>query len=313
MVKRATLIKDNNKKFGKRYNLEDFEKKLLPNLEENSAGLKTNQIATLLDTNRNTAAKYLKTLEALKRIYQRKVGTSKLWYVAQVSENLNLIGPNIIVVNSNLDLVKVNNIYASKIKKMPEEIIGTSIWRYNPFKTHKKTLEPYIRKEIKKLEEGKAQVIIYKENLRTENGSVDSISLEISKPTNDKTYSLLYLDLNAQRLAELELLNHQTTEVLLKITSNYFSIHNDQYKIIKVSQNVLDEFNNGKSLLDDTKCYDFYHKRDKPCLNCPSKRSSINLDKLGDYKPYCSESYPIYSDGVKKGHIINIKVKKKTK
>ena len=132
----------------KRYNLEDLEKKIFDLLDRNPRGLNINQIASLLEINRNTISKWLKTLEAKNKIISRKTGVSNLYYKGGKKTNI-LAGPYVLIVekilaekvdstsenvkNDKLIIKRSNTMYLERINEIKESFIGSGLFIFFPF------------------------------------------------------------------------------------------------------------------------------------------------------------------------------------
>jgi DNA-binding Lrp family transcriptional regulator len=303
-----------NKKFGKRYNLEGIRLKILNLLEKYENGLNINQISSQLDINRNTISKYLKTLEASNTVKSRKVGVSTLWYRSSPKQRRS--GPNILLVkqhnDNRIEIINSNKIYCETISKIPESLIGHSIWNFYPFSQFKPDLEPFFLSAFQQLTD-KNDMVSHKFEFKQNEEEVVLVFNLRYQSQEKSLFSIEYNDITLQAELEKDLLNPESFEILMNtIYDVYISVQTETFKVIKANQKTLDEFNNGFPLKDNIFCYDLYHKRDKPCPDCPAieameKGENIERDiSQVDKGVYKYQVFPIKSKTGISGYILKI-------
>lgn len=317
-------IKDDEadkKKYGRRYDIDSFETALLDVLDEYDHGLNTSQIADHFEMNRNSAAKYLKTIEAMGKITSRKVGTSKLWYRLVTEEEMR--GPGIIVIKEDYTIVKTNEIYASKIRRMREEVKGTSLWEHPPFSNDSESLKSKIDEALSKLKTTPREEVSIDLNL-TKKGSVKSESIKLtivmgSPPTHGSSdgdttahFTIMFFDVTAQKEAERRLVGPTASLLLENMTERLVSVQDINYRIIKTSKAVIDLFLKGNVMLEETTCYSLYRNRDHPCPDCPGRTAmEENIDvetvmNLGERGSYKFKAQPIVLDDQVIGYLLEL-------
>ena len=310
----------NSSKYAIRYTPDEFETKIIPLLKKNSKGLSISQIAHSLNINRNTVSKYLKTLEARNIIVPRKTGVTTLWYHFEKNSR-NYSGPYILVIElkgeeGNIEVNQTNSTYANRIHEIPESLIGASIWNFSPFKEFQDPLTEYF-------EEGFAHIYSTGElysrtlNLKTQEGKPASYLFKLDTfKENNKQFTLEFHDLTLQREIEFKLLNTNSFDQILDLFDDfYLSIQTEDFKVIKASKKVLDDFNNGKELTSEIlHCYELYQNKNKVCENCPALKS-LQTDKkvsttfMINDKEHTYNTIPISAvDDDIRGYILKISV-----
>lgn len=315
-----STISDSNsqdKKFGKRYKIEEFKDELFKIFKEYDHGLNINQVANLMDINRNTVSKYLKTLEASELVTSKKLGVSTLWFKGKSEKKA---GPFILTIKRSgqdkLEIVKIHHDYLNMLDALSESVIGYSLWKFYPFDILQSKLESFILKSFQKL--NKTNNKLSKE-IEFENGTYNerlTFKFNTSFFSNESPsqINIEFYDMTLKRIQEMELLNSDNFAILLNLFENdCVSIQTDEFKILRANQRVLEKFNQKHELEEDTYCYSLYFHKNKPCEDCPAKevmatgksfKKNNEITRIGN----CDlEYYPIESKNNKKGYILKIK------
>lgn len=273
-----------SKKSSNRYSLEDLEKKIFDLLDTNPHGLNINQIASLLEINRNTISKWLKTLEAKNKIISRKTGVSTLYYKTEKKTNI-LAGPYFIVVERTISektaktdkfiIKKFNTMYLDRINEINESLIGSDLFNFFPFNEYREKLIEFLQQAIKSLTTEK-EIYSDKIELTSPDESKEIFQFKIMA-FEDKTnqYVIEFSDLTLSKLLEEQLVNSETFQLLLDLFQDkYISIQTSDGKILMANHNVIADFNNGMPLTNEPVfCYDLYRNRSNLCDNCPGIQS----------------------------------------
>lgn len=119
-------------------------------LKKNPRGLSVTDISKKIGVNRNTVAKYLELLRISGHVEMENVGTAKVYFLSQripVSTLLDFSSDYILVIDTDLKVVQVNNKFSDIAKTTKEDLIGSQIADILPPMISNKTL-------MEKIDEG---------------------------------------------------------------------------------------------------------------------------------------------------------------
>ncbi|HJJ47989.1 MAG TPA: PAS domain S-box protein [Methanocorpusculum sp.] len=104
---------------------------ILELLKANPRGMSVTEIAGAVHTNRNTAARYLDTLLVSGRVEMRSFGKAKVFFLSKrvpVSAMLNLSSEMVLLIDSDLKVIQVNDPLLSFLHADAEDIAGCPIY-----------------------------------------------------------------------------------------------------------------------------------------------------------------------------------------
>ena len=99
-------------------------------LKENPKGLTITDIATRIDINRNSTARYLEVLQISGHVEMRKIGPAKLYFLSHrvpLDAMLNLSEEGILTYDSELIVLRVNDAFANIVSINIEELLGNKL------------------------------------------------------------------------------------------------------------------------------------------------------------------------------------------
>ncbi|MEZ5335864.1 MAG: PAS domain S-box protein [Methanolobus sp.] len=120
-------------------------------LKDNPRGLSVTDISRKIGTNRNTVAKYLEILRISGHIEMESVGTAKIYFLSQripISTLLDFSSDYIIVIDSELKVVQVNDKFSDAIEISKKELSGKTIDEILPPMISNRTLMEKINEAL---------------------------------------------------------------------------------------------------------------------------------------------------------------------
>ena len=260
-------------KYSKRYTPEEMEKDIVALLQANSHGLNINQISQMLDINRNTISKWLKTLEAKNKIVSRKSGVSNVYYKSGIRDISP--GPYVLTIEYDQKVIikKVNETYLNRLNEIKESLIGMDLYRFYPFNEMKDEFTEFLKEAVEQLNNGEEGVS--KElSISNPDGKIETYSFKITIfSEKDDHYNINFEDLTLLKLMEEQLLNSGSIlKILNLISDNYISIQSQDHKVIMANKKTLNDLNNGRQLTSEPIfCYDLFRNKSSECEDCIGK------------------------------------------
>ncbi|HJJ28495.1 MAG TPA: PAS domain S-box protein [Methanocorpusculum sp.] len=104
---------------------------ILALLKANPRGMSVTEIAEAVHTNRNTAARYLDNLLVSGRVEMRTFGKAKVFFESKrvpVSAMLNLSSEMVLLIDSDLKIIQVNDSLLSFLHAEADDIAGTFVY-----------------------------------------------------------------------------------------------------------------------------------------------------------------------------------------
>ena len=114
-------------------NLEDYQKALAhvkEILRANPRGMTVTDISREININRNSVAKYLDVLLISGQVDMKRMGPAKAYFLSDrvpISAMLNFSSDCIMVLNSHLEMVQVNDIFLDLINVERDDVVGRKL------------------------------------------------------------------------------------------------------------------------------------------------------------------------------------------
>lgn len=107
-----------------------IRKRILGDLRKNPKGLTITDIASDINVNRNTTARYLDVMQMAGQVEMRKVGPAKLYTLSQrvpLDAMLNIAEDGILTFDSDLKVIRTNNSCATSLEIEPDAVLGKKL------------------------------------------------------------------------------------------------------------------------------------------------------------------------------------------
>jgi PAS domain S-box-containing protein len=104
-----------------------IRKRILGDLRKHPKGLTITDIASDIDVNRNTTARYLDVMQMAGQVEMRKVGPAKLYTLSQrvpLDAMLNIADDGILTFDSDLKVIRINSSFVSSLEIEPDDVLG---------------------------------------------------------------------------------------------------------------------------------------------------------------------------------------------
>ena len=240
-------------------------------LRKNPKGLTITDIATRIDINRNSTARYLDVMQISGHVEMRKIGPAKLYFLSHrvpLDAMLNLSEDGILTFDSDLIILRVNDAFSEIIPINTEEILGSKI---------QDLVLPGLSKEeylplFKEAASGK-QIDF---DISTQNiGEIKHLRVKLVPTTFDDGTTgatILLEDITKRKLSEEEIQRqHDFLNLVMESVAHPFYVIDANDYTIKMANRAA----RLGSLTHESTCFALTHKSTKPCSGdihpCPLK------------------------------------------
>lgn len=212
-------------------------------LLDNPKGLTILEISEKIGINRNSVAKYMDVLNISGTIEKKSIGPAKVFFLSQrlpLSSFIEITTEGIVILNSNLEIVMVNDFFSKLIKTKKSDLLGKRI-NEDPLKDFFKNLDCDLKncingKECKKeiiVEQGNEKKYFHIKSIPTTlDTGTNGISLVIDDITEHKIID--------EKLLESKDLLNKAEEIAklgsweLDLTKNYLYWSDEIYRIFGI-------------------------------------------------------------------------------
>ncbi|MFW9787749.1 MAG: PAS domain-containing protein [Candidatus Thorarchaeota archaeon] len=240
-------------------------------LRKNPKGLTITDIATRIDINRNSTARYLDVLQISGHVEMRKVGPAKLYFLSQripLDAMLNLSEDGILTYDSDLKVIRVNDAFGKIMHLDTEELLGYKLDKLNwPRRSGEETVSLFQDAVSGRQKDFEITIL--------DDSVTRHLRIKLVPTTFDDGSvgaTILLEDITSRRLSEAKIqqqhdfLNH----VMESVAHPFYVIDVNDYTIKMANRAA-----RLGSLTHESTCYALTHKSAKPCAGdihpCPLK------------------------------------------
>jgi PAS domain S-box-containing protein len=241
-------------------------------LRKNPKGLTITDIATRIEINRNSTARYLDVLQFSGQVEMRKVGPAKLYFLSQrvpLEAMLNLSKNGILTFDSELKVIRVNDAFTKIVEIETTDLLGSRLDRVGLPGLSKEEFLHLFRESA----EGKQ---IDFETTVQDKEKTTHLGVKLVPTTFDdgSTGATIILeDITKRKQSEEEIKRqHDFLRLVMESVAHPFYVIDVNDYTIKMANRAA----RLGILTDDSTCYSLTHGSNKPCTGnihpCPLKQ-----------------------------------------
>ncbi|MFW9768478.1 MAG: PAS domain-containing protein [Candidatus Thorarchaeota archaeon] len=241
-------------------------------LRTNPKGLTITDIATRIQVNRNSTARYLDVLQISGHVEMRKVGPAKLYFLSQrvpLEAMLNLSEDGILTFDSDLKVIRVNDAFSRIVCIESDELLGATLDQLELPGLEKERITPLL------IESLAGKQIDFETTLQNQ-GKAKHLDVKLVPTTFDDGSSgstILLEDSTRRKQSEKEIQRqHAFLNLVMESVAHPFYVINVKDFTIQMANKAA----RLGLLTHDSTCYELTHRSNKPCSGdihpCPLKQ-----------------------------------------
>lgn len=241
-------------------------------LRKNPKGLTITDIATRIQINRNSTARYLDVLQISGHVEMRKVGPAKQYFLSQrvpLEAMLNLSEDGILTFDSDLKVIRVNDAFSRIVCIESDELLGATLDQLELPGLEKERITPLL------IESLAGKQIDFETTLQNQ-GKIKHLDVKLVPTTFDDGSAgstILLEDSTRRKQSEKEIQRqHDFLNLVMESVAHPFYVINVKDFTIQMANRAA----RLGLLTHDSTCYELTHRSNKPCSGnihpCPLKQ-----------------------------------------
>lgn len=271
--------------------MESYQKELVrikKILKDNPRGMTVTDIAREIDINRNSVAKYLDILLISGHAEMITFGPAKVFFPSRripISAMLNFTLDYIVLLDKELKVVQINDNLLNLLDISRDEIMGDYIENSTFPIFHLPDLVNHAKKALN----GQDSVIETKFNYDSQEYYFRVKNIPTTFDDGEAGVTLIIEDITENKNIQekmKEIINEW--ETTFNSISDLVSIHDNNFKIIKVNESFTKFFNKSPEELIGKKCHEVVHGNNDFHKSCPCSKAkkSKKPESVEFYEPY---------------------------